>query len=326
MQNSTCVKNFVCSKVFFLLTIALASISLGCGAPQNDAKGKSDKLTLNWFPEVEHGGYYQAFVVDAPELSIEVEGGGPDVPVIQKVATGASTFGVVNADDVINAQAQGADVVAIYAPLQSHPRCIMLRADSGITKMEDLKNITLAMSSRPAFSHWLRHRYPLENVQIVPYPGSIAPFTQRKDFAQQAYNISEPFLAKSAGVETHLIMVSELGFNPYGSVLITRREVLKNQGERVKTIVAAAKKGWERYLQDAQAAHQVIHKLNPEMGLDILNYGHREVQKLCKLPQGMSDGQMSLERWQKLIDSMVECKLIKAGEVQAQACFSLDYL
>ncbi len=310
------------------ILIGLALLFLwGCGGSPENTPAETfsySKLTLNWFPEVEHGGYFQAFAVNHPALQVSIEAGGPDIPVIQKVALGQSTFGIVNADDVINAQAQGADVVALFAPLNINPRCIMLHAEANITNMEQIQNMTLALSSRPAFSHWLRHRYPLKNVNIVPYPGSIATFVQNANFAQQAYNISEPFLAEQAGVKPTLIMVSDLGFNPYGSVLITQRKNLEANKDALRKIVQAAVKGWQDYLQNGSASHKIIHQLNPKMGLDILTYGHTEVKNLCVFPD--SFGKMQTQRWQELIAQMEACGLIKKDSVQASQCFSNEFM
>ena len=44
-------------------------------------------LQLNWFPEAEHGGYYAALIHGAYQeegLDVEIIGGGPNSPVIQK--------------------------------------------------------------------------------------------------------------------------------------------------------------------------------------------------------------------------------------------------
>ena len=48
------------------------------------------------------------------------------------------------------------------------------------------------MSQRPAFSHYLRWKYPLEGVNIVPYPGNVSEVAN-PNFAQQGYVFSEPF-------------------------------------------------------------------------------------------------------------------------------------
>jgi NitT/TauT family transport system substrate-binding protein len=308
-----------------ILATVIFFLFVGCGTSEKPNGGTST-LTLNWFPEVEHGGYFEAFSIQKPELGVTVEAGGPDIPVIQKVALGQSTFGICNADDVVNAQAQGADIVAIFAPLHNNPRCIMLRPELKIESMEQVENITLALSSRPAFSHWLRHRYPFKNVNIVPYPGSIATFMQNKNFAQQAYSISEPFLARQAGIQPKLIMVSELGFNPYCSVLITQRKNLNSNKVYLKKIVMAAKMGWLNYLENNTKTHQLIHQLNPTMGLDILNFGHAEIHKLAQGPQSLTYGKMESERWNVLIQQMIDCQLIKKDAVQASQCFSNEFL
>ena len=70
-------------------------------APTADALPKI-QLALNWFLEAEHGGLYAAAVHGYyEENGVEVEIlGGPDSPVVQRVATGTVAFGIVNADDV----------------------------------------------------------------------------------------------------------------------------------------------------------------------------------------------------------------------------------
>ena len=55
------------------------------------------QLALNWFPEAEHGGLYAAAVHGYYEengVEVEILGGGPDAPVVQRVATGAVAFGI----------------------------------------------------------------------------------------------------------------------------------------------------------------------------------------------------------------------------------------
>jgi len=77
-------------------------------------------------------------------------------------------FGISNADGELNARAAGAEVVAVMAPCQINPRCIMVHASSGIHRIEGLAEVALALSQRPALSHYLRWRYPSDRVTIVP--------------------------------------------------------------------------------------------------------------------------------------------------------------
>ena len=121
-------------------------------------------------------------------------------------------------------------------------------------------------------------------------------------------------------------MVSDLVFNPYASVLITHRKNLTTHRQKLGQIVRAAQQGWISYLKQGEASHQLIHQHNPQMGMDILTFGHQEIQKLCSTLQEKDYGLMNIERWQTLIAQMEACGLIKKNEVKAEQCFNNDFL
>ena len=299
-------------KVKFFFIVVLFFL-IGCGEDKVlNTSSQTLKLALNWFPEAEHGGYYAANVeghYPAKRLTIEIQGGGPDAPVIQKVATGQSHYGVANADDVLNARAKGVPIVAIFAPIDINPRCIMVHESSKIDRIEDIQDMTLAMSARPSFSHWLKEKMEFKNVKVVPYPASIAVFLNDPKFAQQAYNISEPFVAVKKGGDPKVLMVSDLGFNPYCSLLITTEERLKQRPEEVKRMIDSSRLGWIDYLKKPDATNEFIHSKNSEMPLDILAYG---AEQLKKMTVNLDDnyGKMSEQRWLTLSKQMKEAKLI----------------
>ena len=272
-------------------------------------------LALNWFPEAEHGGFYAAQVhgyYQKRGLEVKILGGGPDAPVIQRVATGSVTFGVTNADDVLNARAQEAPVVALMAPYQVNPRCIMVRANSGIKNIADIKNITLALSQRPAFSHYLRHKYPFEGVTIVPYPGSVVQFLSDANFAQQGYVFSEPFIARQQGGDPHILLVADIGFNPYASVLIATETTIAQRADIAAAMTGATVEGWEHYLRQPEATNRHINQLNSLMSVDILAYGANQSRALVadEVATQHGIGHMSAERWQTLLTQMVEAGLL----------------
>ncbi len=299
-------------------------------APTADARPKV-QLALNWFPEAEHGGLYAAAVHGYYEengVEVEILGGGPDAPVVQRVATGAVAFGITNADDILYARAQQIPIVALMASYQISPRCIMVHESSGIDSIAQIKNITLALSQRPAFSHYLRWKYPFEGVTIVPYPGNVAQFLADENFAQQGYVFSEPFVAKTKGGDPKALLVADTGFNPYASVLITTAERIAAEPELVGAVVRASVKGWEQYLAEPEATNRHINSLNPEMGMDILAYGVAESADMILDPVGQQNGlgQMTLERWQKLLEQMVAAGLIKEDVVDPTAVFTNRFL
>jgi 16S rRNA A1518/A1519 N6-dimethyltransferase RsmA/KsgA/DIM1 with predicted DNA glycosylase/AP lyase activity len=42
-------------------------------------------------------------------------------------------------------------------------------------------------------------------------------------------------------------------------------------------MVQASVRGWQHYLESPKAANEYIHQLNPQMGLDVLEYGAKAI-------------------------------------------------
>ena len=320
--------------LFNLACLFIWTVVAGCspsdeGASTDASTETKIRLALNWFPEAEHGGFYAALVhgyYKEAGLDVEIVPGGPGAPVIQEVATGRVEFGVVNADQILLARNQGASVVALMAPLQNSPRCIMVREDSKITSFNDLKNITLAISGGKPFSLYLKKKLPLSGVQFVPSPGgNVAMFLTQNDYAQQAYVFSEPFVVQKKGGAARNLMLSELGFNPYASVLFTSDETLKTNSPLVKKFTQASKRGWEKYLADSEQTNDHIEKQNPEMGREILDFGAQAMKPLCQPDEGLSIGAMTSARWKTLVKQMQEIEAIKP-DLRADDCFTTEFL
>ncbi len=309
----------------------LVLASLGCGRDQVQAPqaqpaddkpaGVHVRLFLNWYPEAEHGGYYAAlvhgFYRDAG-LDVEIIKGGPSAPVVPQVDGGQMEFGIANADGLLLARAEEAQVVALMAPLQTSPRCIMVHEASGINDFNGLKNMTLAMNPQP-FSSFLQKHVPLENVTIVPYQGSVAQFLTDDHFGQQGYVFSEPFVARQQGGDPKTLLVADLGFNPYTSVLFTSEKYLGEHEDVVASMLAASVKGWQHYLEQPEETNRHIHKINAEMSLEALEYGVKALKPLAVDATTRGIGTMSLERWQTLVRQLEELDLIKPGQVDAAA-------
>ena len=289
------------------------------------------KLALNWYPEVEHGGFLAAQTLglfQRQNLAIEIIPGGPGAPqlVITELAAGRIQFAVSDADNVVKARAAGVPVVALLAPLQNSPRCIMTHAASGFKSLAELRDIELAISDSRPFALWMKKKLPLTNVTMVPFNGLVGEFLVKPAFAQQAYVFSEPFLAKEQGSDPQVLMVSDIGFNPYASLLITTEQVISEQPQLVQQVVAACVEGWQQYLQDPAATNADIHKLNSEMTPAALEFGVNAMKPLCQPPAGQPDCSMLLERWQTLVSQIEEINDIEPGSVKPEECFTLKFL
>lgn len=319
----------------------LATLILGvvfcCGCTeQADVKPASDhtipvKLALNWYPEVEHGGFIAAEnsgFFDKAKLKVELIPGGPGAPqlVIDELVAERILFAVSDADNVVKARAAGLPIVALLAPLQNSPRCIMVHQSSGFKTLEDLADIELAISEARPFALWMKKKLPLKNVQLVPFSGSVGEFLQKEAFAQQAFVFSEPFTAKEQGGDPQSLMVSELGFNPYASVLITTEKTIRERRDLVQSIVTASVAGWEKYLADPGVTNVAIHAMNKSMSPAALEFGASAMASLCKVADNGPLCTMTLERWQTLVRQIEEVDDIKPNSVKPEECFTTEFL
>lgn len=321
------------------LALMLLLFSSGCDSrpvsPKVAADGQelqSVTLMLNWYPEAEHGGFYAAKVHGVFEkygLDVDIRAGGPSAPVAQELLTGRVEFAIGNADDVLLFRQEQADIIALMAPIQDTPRCIMVHADSPVKDLNQLAGVTLQANTGRPFLNYMEHRGLLKETKIVPFQGNLATFIADKQVATQAYSFSEPLLAQQQGIQTRSLMVSAIGFNPYASCLIaTRGYVDKNQDLTSRMVIACCE-GWLKYLESPQETNALILKLNSQgMTTEALEFGADAIKPLC-LPEGMpvnKFGHMTSERWQALADQFVEIKLADAVNIQADKVFTNDYL
>jgi NitT/TauT family transport system substrate-binding protein len=288
-------------------------------------------LQLNWYPEAEHGGFYAAlengFFRDEG-LDVEILRGGAEVPVVQKVATGQADFGIENADRILLMRAQEADVVAVLAPMQTSPRCLLVHESANIATFADMGGVTIAMNAGEPFAQFLLRNVLPKDVRVVPYSGGVSHFLRDEKNAQQGYNFSEPFLAKEQGSDPHVLLVANAGFNPYTSCLFTRTDFADRRPEIVRKMVSASIRGWKEYLAHPNATNVAIHNENPEMSLDMLAFGAEAMRPLC-IPQGEEPepfGRMTEARWQTLAEEMIDAEVLDADTVDPRKAFRTEFL
>ena len=305
------------------LLVGLLTILLGCSrsAPQGSSGGGADaptvsKLQLNWVAEPEFGGFYAAREGGAftrAGLSVQIAGGGSGAPVTQMVAAGQADFGVTSADDVLVAAVRGADVIPVFATYQTSPHGIMVHASRGARSIADvLASGTLAIEAGSSLGAFLKKKYGFDRTKIVPYDGGVARFVADKDFAQQCFVTSEPLVARERGTDPQVFLVADVGFNPYQTVVITRRALWKEHPERVRAFVGAVRKGWQAYLDDPAPTNAVMAKLNTSMALDMFAaaaVAQRPLIETAETKKGKL-GMMRRERWETLSKQLVELGIL----------------
>jgi NitT/TauT family transport system substrate-binding protein len=139
---------------------------------------------------------------------------------------------------------------------------------------------------------------------------------------------SEPYLAGQKGGDPHVLMLSDLGFNPYTSLLITTDAEIHDQPDIVRRMVAASVRGWQDYLSDPVPTNEYIHEKNPAIDMEALAYGAKAIEPLIVTANSSAAdlGSMTLARWQTLKDQLVESKQLAKAKVDPQQAFTDEFL
>lgn len=319
--------------------IVLCLLVAGCKDDKNQssAGGSSTtrpaqvRLTLDWKPEPEFGGFYSAKQTgefDRRGLDVDLRSAGPGAPTWMLVATGKTDFATTAADQVLIARSQTpqpADVVAIFATYQTSPQAVMAHKARGFTSLKDVfvNPGTLAAEDNA----WLRHcrqKFGPVQVKIIGYSGAIAPFLINPDYSQQCFVFSEPILAKrqSPSSDPQTFLVAESGYNPYTTVVITSGTILREHPERVHAMIEACQAGWRTYLDDPTAANQMMFELNRDMDLETFASAAAAQQALIETDETrkLGLGCMTQQRWNELGEQLVNLNVVKQAP-PARQCF-----
>ena len=273
-------------------------------------------LALDWVPEPEFGGFYAARESGAYErrgIGIEIQGGGAGVPVLQMVATGRADFGTVGGDELLTARARGADLVALFAVFQTSPQGIMVHASRKLQKLEDaFHSGTLALETGKAYAAYLKKKFNWDGVKIVPYDGGVAHFLSDASFGQQCFVTSEPIAARQKGADPAVFLIADSGFNPYATVVVTRRELLSKNPGLVKEFVLATREGWRDYLDHPETTNALLGKLNAALDAATLSAAAEAQRPLIETDETKRSGLGSMQaaRWQTLADQLRELQFL----------------
>ena len=314
------------------LTLGLVALVMTI-LPAN-AQATLDKVSFgtNWVPEAEHGGFFQA-VADGTYkrygLDVTIVPGGPnDNNRMLLIAGKLDFFMAANTLMSFDAVANNVPLVTIAAIFQKDPQVFLTHPESKITKLEQLKPLTLFVSKEGISSYfqWLKSEYGFSEAKLRPYTFNPQPFIATAQSAMQGYVTSEPFaVEKAAKFKPGIILLADYGFNTYSTLIETRRELTDKKPDLVQRFVDASIIGWYNYLYgDNAPGNALIKKLNPEMTDELLAFSVSKMKEYGIVDSGdtLRDGigAMSDERATSFFD-----KMVRAGVVRPDIDFRKAY-
>ena len=311
---------------FFLIFLTMLS---ACATGKPDMQ---DDVTvqLNWVHYGAFGGFYAADqngLYSTEGIDVTFVEGGPGIDPIAAVVAEEAQFGVASADTLLLARAAGRPVQAIATILRRSPAVLVTRADSGLTRPEDVKGQQIRMTSQiaPSF-HAMMARAGIspESYSEVLLPSDLTLFAENDVPVWGVYYNSFAVAIERAGYDLNYIFPGDYGVHFYGDALFTTDEMLERDPALVTRFVRATLGGWREAVGNAEASGALIAAY--DAGADVELEGAKMEASVPLVHTGEDQiGWMRPERWQGMYDTLLEQGLL-ARPFDVTEAYTMEHL
>lgn len=290
------------------------------------------KLSLDWVPQGEHGGFFQALAkgyYTEQGIELEIIPGGPSVNTKAMLMADQVEFNIGGSAGALNYAQQDLPFRAVAAFFQKTPQVLMSHPNVGIDHPSDFKGKTIFLSNFGRLSFWgfIKSKYDLSDDQLESYNFNSQPFIDNPQSIQQGYLSSEPFaIKKAAGFEPVVHLLADHGFSAYANTIEASDQLIAENPDLIKRFLSASVQGWQDYLDnDPQPAFDLIQQLNPDMPTDKLVYAHSKmIEYNIVTGNGEKIGSMSADRWKEFYEMSVELGIYE-NEFDHEKAYTLEF-
>jgi NitT/TauT family transport system substrate-binding protein len=274
------------------------------------------RLQTDWYPQAEHGGFYQAlargFYAEAG-LEVTILPGGPGARVSRSVVSGTADIGIHRSDDLVVQIAEGLPFVIVGAFMQRDPQALLLHEDDPVQHFADLDGRTIMAMPGTNWIRYLQRRYQID-FTVVPMNYGFAQFVADRTFIQQCFVTNEPYFVRQQGVRAKTLLLAGSGYDPY-RVIFTTRRFLREQPEAVEAFVGASLLGWDDFMTgDPTPGKAAITERNASMTSDFMDYSIETMRRhhlvAGEPARGEWLGRLDRGRLQSQLDLLVDLQII----------------
>lgn len=297
---------------------------------------------LNWLPQAEHCGFFQAQATGlyvAEGLDVTLLPGGPDINVPILVAAGKVDLAMGSAFTTLNMANAGIEGVTIAAFLQKSPQTLVAHPDQGIDDLSDLldKEIMVAPFSRTEFWQFLKAEHGFKDEQLAPYAYSAAPFLADTSAVQQGYITEDAFLLGAQMDQPPVtLLLADYGYEDYASTVFGMRPWLEENSALATAFVKASAAGWAECITgNYEAAMRRVMEINPDHSEALFHFKMTQmIERQMVTGTARSDaggeaslalGAMTAERWSSFTDTM-KAAGVYPDSLDPTTAYSLAYL
>jgi NitT/TauT family transport system substrate-binding protein len=316
------------------LALGAAAVLL-MASPHPAAALEKVRFGLNWLPEGEHCGFFQAKAAglyDKAGLDVELRSGGPDTNVAILTAAGSLDMAMGSSFTTLNLMGAGTTALTVAAYLQKDPQTLVAHPGQGVATLADLKGkpVMVAKFSQGEFWQFLKAKFGYTDDQLRPYTYNAAVFLSDPKSAQQGYVTEDAFfLGKEMKQPPVVMLLADYGYQNYASTVFALKSYIDAKKAIVKAFVEASAQGYATCMTgDYTPAMKAVNAANPEHGEPLFHFKIKEMRERQMVTGGDAAtwgvGAMSDARWKDFFDTMVSAGVYPAT-LDYKAGYTLEF-
>jgi NitT/TauT family transport system substrate-binding protein len=294
-------------------------------------------LRLNWllygFHTPFHLGVERGFYREAG-IDLTIGEGQGSARAVQLVAAGSDTLGLSDGASIINGVTRGAPVQAVMGIMNRSPFAIIVRADSGITRVQDLVGRTIAATTGEAglvmFPALLRaNNMAPDSIRFlrVDGAGKLVATLENRTVGLLGGVENQALIMPQRGVPVNSLLYADLGANTMGLAIHATRDTIARNPDMVRRFIRATQRSFELAEREPEAAIAAGIRVKADMDRELSLAQLRAGLPLVRSARGHGrpTGYMAPEDWAETLNLMKEFQELRT-ELNADAFFTNQFL
>ena len=298
--------------------------------------GEKIRFGLNWLPEGEHCGFFQAKasgLYDRAGLDVELKPGGPDLNTPLLIGVGQLDLAIGTGFTTLNMVEEGIPAVTVAAFFQKDPQTLVAHPDQGISTLSDVKGspVMVSANARQEFWQFLKLKFGFTDSQLRPFTYSAAPFLADPKAIQQGYITEDALLRGSQMPKPPVILLlADYGFENYTTTVFGLRSFVDKHRDAVRAFIDATRKGYEACMAgDYAAGMKLLLSMNPDHGEALFRFKIKEMKARGLVDGGdaarLGIGAMTDTRWKSFFETMAAAGVYPPA-LDYRAAYTLEFV
>lgn len=333
------------AKIAQLAVISMAVVTLAACAPSTQApepgSSASDvTIGLTYIPNVQFSPLYVAerdSLFTNAGVAAQLRHHGADEGLFTALTTGQEDVVIASGDEMLQARAQGMDLVSIGSYYSQNPVTVIVPQGSPATSFEDLKGLKIGVPGEYG-SSWLgllaaldSHGMSTSDVTVVPigYTAQASLVSGKVD-AVVGFSNNDLVQFEQSGIAVRSIALTEQEVPLVSVSIITTQQWIDADAERASAVVTAIEAGIQSVVDDQASALDATAKYDTTLTDPAVKESAAKTLaatvKLFVDQDGNVSAQQDLERWTDMATFLASIPGILTADPRLDGAVTNDFV